>query len=57
MKYYVVGKLKYIIEEIVLLLFREGSTKGSEREGKRSIKQVTQIEEAVSKLNEKPVKY
>lgn len=42
MKYYVVGKLKYIIEEIVLLLFKKGSTKGSEREGKRRIKQVTQ---------------
>lgn len=61
MNYYVVGKLKYIIEEIVLLRFRGQNKTDAKKEDQikeeTTVTQYTntdthsEIEEAVSKLN------
>lgn len=59
MNYYVVGKLKYIIEEIVLLRFRGQNRTEAKQKKKKKSKRIPQfhtnthkqIEEAVSKLN------
>lgn len=58
MNYYVVGKLKYIIEEIVLLRFRGQNKTDAKEDQIKEETTVTQytdthteIEEAVSKLN------
>lgn len=61
MNYYVVGKLKYIIEEIVLLRFRGQNKTDAQKEDQikeeTTVTQYTntdthtEIEEAVSKLN------